>query len=116
MEMLESPQFLNILAAESEHLVTVHVTLGADAAAKFERKLVEAFESSNYSETAKAWNEERSRVIQETMENHLLLVGVKWTREWLREEIEDWLARRCSLELRDVRAEDSREISANRLL
>lgn len=100
--MLESPQFLNILAAESEHLVTVHVTISPDAAAKFERKLVEAFESSNYSETAKAWNEERSRVVQETMESHLMPVGVKWTREWLREEIEGWLSRRCAQELRDV--------------
>jgi transcription elongation factor SPT6 len=101
--MLESPQFLNILAAENEHLVTVSVTLSADVAAKFERKLVDAFESSNYSESAKAWNEERARAVQETMESHLLPVGIKWTREWLREEIEDWLARRCSIELRNVR-------------
>jgi transcription elongation factor SPT6 len=101
--MLETPQFLNITAAEHEHLVMVTITLHSDAYARFERKLGEAFESSSYSETAKAWNEERSRVVQETLEGHLVPVGVKWIREWLRDEVEDWLSKRCAIELRNVR-------------
>lgn len=101
-EMLETPQFLNILAAEHEHLVMVSITLHSDAFARFERKLGEAFESSSYSETAKAWNEERSRVVQEALEGHLIPVGVKWIREWLRDEVEDWLSKRCAVELRNV--------------
>ena len=100
--MLETPQFLNILAAEHEHLVMVSITLHPDAYARFERKLGEAFESSSYSETAKAWNEERSRVVRETLEGHLVPVGVKWIREWLRDEVEDWLSKRCAIELRNV--------------
>ena len=80
----------------------VSITLHPDAYARFERKLGEAFESSSYSETAKAWNEERSRVVQETLEGHLVPVGVKWIREWLRDEVEDWLSKRCALELRNV--------------
>jgi hypothetical protein len=80
----------------------VSITLHPDAYARFERKLGEAFESSSYSETAKAWNEERSRVVQEALEAHLVPVGVKWVREWLRDEVEDWLSKRCAVELRNV--------------
>ena len=88
-EMLQSSQFLSILAAEEKHLVTVSIDIPASAKSAFELKLNEAFTSDSYSETAQAWNEERRRVIQETIEQHLVPVGVKWTREWLREEAED---------------------------
>lgn len=54
------------------------------------------------SATPRAWNEERSRVIQETLEHHLLPAGVKWTREWIREESEDYLAKQCAQSLREV--------------
>ncbi|TBU50800.1 transcription elongation factor SPT6 [Dichomitus squalens] len=100
-EMLQSAQFLNILAAEADHLVTVSITLRPDAKAAFERKLNDAFASDSFSDTARAWNEERSRVVQETLDQHLLPVGVKWTREWIREEAEDYLARQCASVLRD---------------
>ncbi|KAI0748143.1 transcription elongation factor SPT6 [Daedaleopsis nitida] len=100
-DMLQSPQFLNILAAEAQHLVTVSITLQADAKATFERRLNDAFASDSFSDIARAWNEERSRVIQETLEQHLLPVGVKWTREWIREEAEEYLARQCAQTLRE---------------
>ena len=101
--MLHDAQFLNILNAEAEHLVTVTITLHAEAKAAFERKLNDAFASDSFSDTARAWNEERSRVVQETLEQHLLPAGVKWTREWIREEAEDYLARQCAQTLREVR-------------
>ena len=101
-EMLQSAQFLNILAAEADHLVTVSIALRPEAKAAFERKLNDAFASDSFSDTARAWNEEHSRVVQETLDQHLLPVGVKWTREWIREEAEDYLARQCANILRDV--------------
>lgn len=100
--MLESAQFLNILAAEADHLVTVSITLPNEAKAEFERDLNEAYTSDSYSEAAKAWNEERSRVVQEALEQHLIPLGAKWTREWVREEVEDFLAIRCSDILKEV--------------
>ncbi|RPD66156.1 transcription elongation factor SPT6 [Lentinus tigrinus ALCF2SS1-7] len=100
-DMLQSPQFLNILAAEADHLVTVSVTLSPEAKSTYERKLNDAFASDSFSDTARAWNEERSRVVQEALEQHLLPVGVKWTREWIREESEDYLARQCAQTLRE---------------
>jgi transcription elongation factor SPT6 len=100
--MLESSQFLNILAAEAEHLVTLSIFLPMEAKAQFERNLNEAFASDSYSDTAKAWNEERSRVVQEALEQHLIPGGAKWIREWLREEVEDFLAIRCGDILKEV--------------
>ncbi|KAI0374913.1 transcription elongation factor Spt6 [Pilatotrama ljubarskyi] len=100
-DMLQSPQFLNILAAEAEHLVTVSITLRPEAKANLERKLNDAFASDSFSDTARAWNEERSRVVQEALEQHLIPVGVKWTREWIREEAEDYLAKLCAQSLRE---------------
>lgn len=78
------------------------IALRSDAKAAFERKLNDAFASDSFSDTARAWNEERSRVVQETLEQHLLPVGVKWTREWLREEAEDYMSRMCAQTLRQV--------------
>jgi len=101
-QMMDTPQFLHILAAEAELLVTVSMFLTNDAKSKFERRLNDAFASDRYSDTARAWNEERSRVIQETLEQHLIPVGIKWAREWLREEVEDTLAAHCGNVLREV--------------
>ncbi|EGN93242.1 hypothetical protein SERLA73DRAFT_126732 [Serpula lacrymans var. lacrymans S7.3] len=100
-QMLDTSQFLHIIAAEADHLVTVSIFLPSEAKAQFERRLNDAFASDSYSDTAKSWNEERARVVQETMENHLIPVGVKWAREWVREEVEDALANRCGGILKD---------------
>lgn len=102
-DLLDSPQFLDILHAESQLLVTVSVQLPDETKSQFERNLNEAFASDSYSDNAKAWNEERSRVVHETLENHLIPMGAKWTREWLREEVEDYLAARCGDILKEVR-------------
>ncbi|KAF8844471.1 transcription elongation factor SPT6 [Paxillus ammoniavirescens] len=99
-QMLDSAQFLHILAAEAELLVNVSIHLTNEAKAKFERQLNDAFASDSYSDIAKSWNEERSRVVQEALEHHLIPVGIKWTREWLREEVEDALAIHCGNKLR----------------
>ncbi|KAG5728025.1 Transcription elongation factor SPT6 [Termitomyces sp. T112] len=99
-EMLDSSQFLNILMAESELLVTVSVTLPPEVKSAFERKLNEAFASDSFSDAARAWNEERSRVVHEVLEQHLIPAGAKWTREYIREEVEDFLAGQCAIHLR----------------
>lgn len=102
LEMLESPQFLHILNAERDLLVTVSISLASDAKEAFEQRLINAFMSDGFSDTARAWNEERARVVREAVDQHLLVNGAKWIREWLREEVEDFLARRCSSVLRKV--------------
>lgn len=93
---------MNILTAEADHLVTLSITLPNQAKAEFERDLNEAYASDSFSDAAKAWNEERSRVVQEALEHHLIPHGAKWTREWVREEVEDFLAIRCGDTLKEV--------------
>lgn len=92
-----------MLAAESEHLITISIFLPDEAKANFSRRLEEAFSSDSYTDIARAWNSERLRVINETVEQHLIPVGAKWTREWLRDEVEDLMASRCGDTLREVR-------------
>ena len=100
--MLNSGQFLHILAAENEHLVIISIFIPQEVRAGFERKLLDAFSSDSFSDTAKAWNAERSLVVEEVIEQHLIPAGIKWTREFIREEVEDCLAERCSDRLRSV--------------
>lgn len=91
------------MAAESEHLVHVSISLPIDVKQGIQHRLTEAFSSDSFSDAAKAWNDERSLVVQEAVEKHLLPSGAKWIREFLREEVEDNLARRCAVVLYEVR-------------
>ncbi|SJL00593.1 uncharacterized protein ARMOST_03906 [Armillaria ostoyae] len=95
-EMMWSSQFLHMIAAENAHLVTISIFLPADAYSAFERRLNDAFASDSFSESAKAWNEERARIVQEVLTQHLIPAGVKWMREYLRDEVEDFLAAGCA--------------------
>jgi transcription elongation factor SPT6 len=101
-KVVEGPQFLQILAAEADHCLTVTIALSPDAKSSFERRLVNAFTSDGYGNTANDWNEERARVVREAIEQHLLPMGAKYARDWLREETEDQIALNCGEILRKV--------------
>jgi len=101
-DLRSAHQFLNILAAEANHFVTITITLSDDEKNDFETDLSSAFVSDSFSDTVNAWNAERRRVITETIDQHLIPHGAKWTREWLREEVEDLVSRRCGESLREV--------------
>ena len=105
--MLRSPQFLNVLAAEHVHLATVSITLHTGAYARFERKLGEAFKSSSYSKTSKARNEERLRVVWETLEGHP--GRVVWILKWLRDET-------CATACQKCQTPQTREVAAPRAI
>jgi transcription elongation factor SPT6 len=100
--MIESPQFLHILAAEAEHLVTVDIHLSSEKLHEYQQRLIDAYSSDSYSDTAKAWNDQRAQVVREALETYLIPAGSKWTREWLREEVEDFLAASCAKILEEV--------------
>ena len=70
--------------------------------ADVERKLADAFSSDLFTESAKVWNAERYLVVQEALEQQLIPVGVKWVREVLWNEVEDYVANACSERLRTV--------------
>lgn len=100
--MLETAQLLQILAAEAEHLVSVSIFLPHESKSDLEQKLNNAFSSDNFSEAARAWNIERSHIVQDVIEQHFIFLGSKWVREYLREEVEDFLAQSCAAKLRKV--------------
>lgn len=100
--MTDVPQFLHILAAEADHLVTVDIHLPPEKQHDFQQRIVDAYSSDSYSDTAKAWNDQRSEVVHEAMDKYLLSAGSKWAREWIREEVEDFLAANCGEVLEEV--------------
>jgi transcription elongation factor SPT6 len=71
------------MAAESVHLITVSIYIPAEHKSMFKHKSNAAFTSDSFSDTA-------------------IPIGLKWTREWWREEIKD-LVTRCGQQLRAVR-------------
>lgn len=101
--MLQGPQFLNILAAEAEHLVSVSISLPPATKDEIEHRLAEAFTSDNFSDSARGWNQERAKVVREVLDQFLIPVGIKWAREYIRQETEDFLANQAGQALRDVR-------------
>ncbi|KAL0946577.1 hypothetical protein HGRIS_012779 [Hohenbuehelia grisea] len=100
-DMLDSSQFLFILTAEQELLVNVSIYIPPEIKAKFEAQLTDAFRSDGFSDTAKAWNVERIKIVSEVMEHHLIPAAVKWTREYIRETVEEHLALQCAQTLRE---------------
>ena len=101
-KMVASPQFLHILNAEHDHLVTVQVVLPEIDRQDFEDRLYEAIKSDAYTDAGHNWNKQRREVVKEAMDKFLIPAGSKWTREWLRDEVEDVLAKRCGDALQDV--------------
>ncbi|KAJ7709827.1 transcription elongation factor SPT6 [Mycena rosella] len=100
-EMLDGAQFLHMLQAESKNLITISIFLPLDVKATFERRLTDALASDSFSEAARSWNEQGALVVQEVLDHHLLPLGAKWAREYIREEVEDLLAGRCGIALRN---------------
>ncbi|KAF7304824.1 Transcription elongation factor Spt6 [Mycena kentingensis (nom. inval.)] len=100
-EMFADAQFLHMLKAEEENLITISVSLDEEVKSSFERRLTAAFESDSFIDSARAWNEQGALVVREVMEQHLLPMGAKWLREYLRDEVEDVVARQCAEVLRD---------------
>jgi transcription elongation factor SPT6 len=94
--MLNDAQFLHILAAEADHLVTVSIELSPLDNTKLQGEISRAFTSDGFSDVASAWNSQRTQIVEEVIEKHLIPVGAKYIREWLREEVEETLANKCA--------------------
>lgn len=96
-------QFLQILCAEADLLVTCSVQLVPEAFDRLKKDLAEAYTSDDTSEVADAWNALRTSILDHALEHLLLPEAARWARNHLKEEAENWLARRCGDILEDVR-------------
>ncbi|CAE6414499.1 unnamed protein product [Rhizoctonia solani] len=97
--LISSPQYLHILSAESELLLNVTITATRSRIHEITTSLENAYASDSFSDSAKAWNEQRRAVISEALEKHLIPQAITWTKEWLREEVEDYLANKAAEQL-----------------
>lgn len=101
-KMIQSAQFLHMLQAEHDHLITIHVNLTETHQNDYQQRLERAFLSEAYTDSQKAWNAERKEAVKEAMLNFLLPMGAKWLKEWLREEVEDCVAKQARVSLETV--------------
>lgn len=97
-----SPQFLQILQAENEGLITIDIHIGRDQRDRLTKMLYEMYLTDYESADAKEWNRIRERVVIDALQNHLLPMGARYIRDWLRETEEDFIANRCSAKLEEV--------------
>ncbi|KAG8713489.1 Transcription elongation factor spt6 [Ceratobasidium sp. 423] len=100
--LISSPQYLHIMTAESELLLNVTITASRSRMHEITTSLENAYASDSFSDSAKAWNEQRRAVITEALEKHLIPQAITWTKEWLREEVEEYLANKAAEQLEKV--------------
>ncbi|QRV99986.1 transcription elongation factor SPT6 [Ceratobasidium sp. AG-Ba] len=93
------PQYLHILAAESELLLSVTISTSPVRMHEITTSLENAYASDSFSDSAKAWNEQRRMVIDEALTKHLIPQAIAWTKEWLRDEVEEHLAGKAAEQL-----------------
>ncbi|GAA5879533.1 hypothetical protein JCM1840_003438 [Sporobolomyces johnsonii] len=88
-EFLRSPQWLQILAAESEGLVTASIVLPQGARDRFVAELKKMYLSDYTSALADEWNDLRTDILKETLEEHFVPLGAQWARSSLKEDAEE---------------------------
>lgn len=102
-----SSQFLQILAAEADLLVTVSVHLPPRAASSLEEGLGRLYTTDYTSAVAQQWNDLRREVLHTALNHHLLPAAGKWMRDFLKEEQEEFVLRQCGESLEQVRSSSS---------
>lgn len=95
-------QFLQILAAEAEGLVVVDIHVLRDSLRKLTQEFYNVYLSDLLSDNARAWNKIREDIVVEALQHHLLPLGARWMRDWLKELEEERVAARCAAKLEEV--------------
>ncbi|GAA5841172.1 hypothetical protein JCM11251_003227 [Rhodosporidiobolus azoricus] len=98
-EFSRSPQWLQILAAEAEGLVSVAISLPPIAYDKFYDTLRECYLSDYTSALADEWNNLRAEVLKKSIDETLLKEGEIYVRGMLKEEAEAHVMDLCRLKL-----------------
>lgn len=98
----DSPQFLHMLKAEEEGLITISISVAAMERSQFVDALLRCATTNDYGSVASAWNELRKEICEQTFDQHLGPSASKWAREHLRSMAEEFVAERCRMELEFV--------------
>lgn len=98
----DTPQWLHILKAEEDGLITIDIVVGQEQLDGFCGALERCCVSMDYGEIATKWNELRREICRETLSKYLIPMASKWVKEYLRSQAEDYVAERCRMELEFV--------------
>ncbi|BGP40634.1 Transcription elongation factor spt6 [Rhodotorula kratochvilovae] len=98
-EFLRSPQWMQILAAEADGLVTASIDLPQSAYDRFLAQLAEMYTSDYASALADEWNALRREILEEVLRTALLPQGAAWARNYLKEEGEEFVGDLCKRKL-----------------
>jgi transcription elongation factor SPT6 len=93
------PQFLAMLAAEAEGLVTLDFTLPLDAKRLLRDQLHRVYLSDFSSGDAKAWNGLREDVLKAAVEDHIIPSIASWIKTKLKDDAEEMVLRKCRHEV-----------------
>lgn len=99
---MDTPQWLHILKAEEEGLITISIVVTDHQMKGIVDALERCCVSTDYGEVASKWNELRRGICRDVLDKHLIPMGSKWVKEYLRGQAEDFVAERCRMELEFV--------------
>lgn len=97
----DSAQFLHLLKAEEEGLITISISAPEESTKEFISALSRCAQSKDYSELAVSWNAERGQVIDTAFRKHYLPAACRWIKEQLRTDAETWVCDQARLTLED---------------
>ncbi|KAI8057944.1 hypothetical protein BDF22DRAFT_739348 [Syncephalis plumigaleata] len=97
LRRFEDAQFLEILQAERDQMVTIEIML--PDAERHMNHCVQLFISDNVSETADKWNNLRRDILDHTFNKLLLPAMAKWARDWLCGRAEEYITNQVNLAL-----------------
>ncbi|KAL7424162.1 Transcription elongation factor spt6 [Cryptotrichosporon argae] len=95
----DTPQFLHMLAAEAEGLIKIDITVPDERIGEFAGTLVRCCKSEGIDEIAMAWNALREEICQDVVRNHYVPAAIRWVKEHMRSQAEEFVAERCRMEL-----------------
>lgn len=98
----DSPQFLHMLSAEQEGLITIGIEVDPEQTQQFTDTLVRCVRSMDYGEVATAWNAARQEICGTLVSKFLIPGAAKWAKEDMRSKAEEFVAERCRMELEFV--------------
>lgn len=90
------------MAAENEGLVEADIHIQKSSLNKLTHEFYAVYLSDLSSDDARAWNKIREEIIRESLQDHLLPLGARWARDWLKESAEDYVANKCAHKLEEV--------------
>lgn len=96
--------FIQMLAAESEGLITLVLDFPENAYNQFYVDCIAAYDAGEGTGAPhqEAWSAVRSQIIERAMHDHLLPSSREWLRNELRQASEDAICQRCQDELEKV--------------